>query len=329
MPDDATLLGGVMLGALVLYALFAGADFGSGVWYLLAHGPRTRRQRELTAEAIAPIWEANHVWLILVVVVLFTAFPPAFGIIATRLHAPLTALLVAIVVRGSAFAFRSASGGRVEKRQWGLAFAAASVCAPVLLGMSVASLASGQLATPARLSFRGPWLSPFGLATGAFTLSLFAFLAAVYLTVDAGDDRELQEDFRRRALWSGLCCGALALITFLAAGSGAPLVREGLSRRAWSWPFHALTALAAVAALALLAARRYRQARYAAASQVALVVLGWGASQYPWIVVPDVTLTSASGPAVTQRLLLWALLAGSVLLFPSLRILYKTFKPLP
>src|SRR5215475_10171182 len=125
---DAVLLGAAMMGSLVLYALFGGADFGGGVWDLLAgSGPRAARRRALIAEAIAPVWEANHVWLILVVVVLFTGFPPAFAELSNRLHAPLLALLVAIVVRGAAFAFRSAAGDRpTEERSFGAAFAIAS-----------------------------------------------------------------------------------------------------------------------------------------------------------------------------------------------------------
>jgi cytochrome d ubiquinol oxidase subunit II len=326
---EATLLGAAILGSLVLYALFGGADFGGGVWHLLARGARARRQRALIAEAIAPIWEANHVWLILVVVVLFTGFPPAFAEISTRLHAPLLGLLVAIVVRGAAFAFRSATGDRPsEARGWGLAFAVSSVAAPVLLGIVVGVLASGRAAdAPASLlAWGGPWLAPFPLATGLFALALFSFLAAVYLTVDAGGDRALQEDFRRRALGAGLACGALALVTFLCSVDGAPLVRRGLTARGWSWPLHVATAAAALAALAALATRRWRLARFAAAAQVALVVVGWGASQFPYLVVPTLTLGSASAPAATQRLLLWALGAGAVVLLPSLRLLLRVFK---
>jgi len=343
MSPDPVLLGAAMMGALVLYALFAGADFGGGVWHLLAgRGPRGARRRALIAEAIAPVWEANHVWLILVVVILFTAFPPAFAELSTRLHAPLLALLVAIVVRGAAFAFRSATSDRpIEERHFGSAFALASVAAPVLVGMIVGALASGRLvdgALPAglTLSFRGPWLAPFPVATGLFTLALFSFLAAVYLTVDAGRDArvdvaraELQEDFRRRALVAGVLCGVLALVTFLLAGEGAPLVRRGLSTRTWSWPLHAATAAAALLALGALWRRRFHAARVAAAAQVALVVLGWGASQYPFIIAPSVTLRSASAPPATQRLLLWALGIGAVVLLPSMRLLFKVFKSTP
>jgi cytochrome d ubiquinol oxidase subunit II len=332
-----------MMGSLVLYALFGGADFGGGVWHMLAGGgPRGARRRALISEAIAPVWEANHVWLILVVVVLFTAFPPAFAAISNTLHAPLLALLLAIVVRGAAFAFRSATGDRpTEERHFGAAFAAASVCAPVLLGMIVGALASGRLlpapgdavASPAALSWRGPWLSPFAVSTGLFTLALFSFLAAVYLTVDASRDAttdaeraQLEEDFRRRAIASGVVCGALALATFLLAGEGAPLVRRGLTARGWSWPLHGATAAAALTALGALVRRWFRVARVAAAAQVALVVLGWGASQYPYIIAPTVTLQSASAPVATQRLLLWALAIGAIVLLPSLRLLLKVFK---
>jgi cytochrome d ubiquinol oxidase subunit II len=328
MLDDATLLGACMLGSLVLYALFGGADFGGGVWHLLATGPRARQQRELVASAIAPIWEANHVWLILVVVVLFTGFPVAFAEIATRLHAPLTALLIAIVIRGSAFAFRSASGDRpVEERGWGTAFGLASVAAPMLLGMTLATLSSGRLPDSAlRLSWRGPWLMPFALAAGLFTLALFAYLAAVFLTVDAAEEAQVQEDFRRRAIGTGVLSGALALVTFRLPEAGAPLVRQGLANRSWSWPLHLLTGMAAIAALGSLVARRFRVARVCAVLQVALVVLGWGASQYPFLVVPTITLGSASASPATQRMLLWALAAGAALLFPCLCLLFRVFK---
>ena len=330
MWNEPALLGAVILAALILYVLFGGADFGGGVWHLLAQGPRASRQRALIAEAIGPIWEANHVWLILVVVVLFTGFPPAFAAISTRFHAPLLALLLAIVARGSAFAFRSAAGERTrERRGWAGVFIAGSVASPLLLGMIAAALVAGEVGTdlaPARLDWRGPWLTPFALAAGLFALALCAFLAAVYLTVEAEGALELQEDFRRRALASGIVCGALALATFLLSQGGAPRVYQGLSSRRWSWPLHGATALAAGSALLAVAWRRFRLARLMAAAQVALVVLGWGASQYPFVVVPDLTLAAASAPRATQTLLLATLGAGALVLFPSLRLLFRVFK---
>jgi cytochrome d ubiquinol oxidase subunit II len=326
--DEAVWLGAAMLGSLVLYALFAGADFGAGILHLWARGPRKARQRELIAESIGPIWEANHVWLILVVVVLFTGFPTAFAELSIQFHAPLLVLLVAIVLRGAAFAFPSASSDRhVEARAWGGVFATASVVAALSLGMIVGALASGVSApSSGPLNWRGPWLEPFALATGIFTLVLFAYLAAVYLTVDAEGKPELQEDFRRRAMVTGVLAGALALTTFLLAESGAPLVRRGLAARVWSWPLHVATGVAALVALGALASRRFRWARAAAVSQVALIVLGWGASQYPFLIVPSITLQSAAAPPATLRLLLLTLVAGAALLLPSLWLMFRVFK---
>ncbi|HVV52721.1 MAG TPA: cytochrome d ubiquinol oxidase subunit II [Polyangia bacterium] len=335
MLDEPTLLGAVVLGALILYLLFGGADFGGGVWHLLATGPRAGRQRALVAQAIAPIWEANHVWLILVVVILFTGFPPAFAAFTTRLHAPLLALLLAIVARGAAFAFRSASGDRArERRGWSAVFIAGSLAAPVLLGMIVAAVASGDVGTdgaPLALSWRGPWLTPFALAAGPFALALCAFLAAVYLTVEAegASDRPLADDFRLRAVAAGVLCGALALLTFLLSADSAPRLHAGLSVRRWSWPLHLLTGLAAFGALVAIVGRRSRLARGLAAAQVALVVLGWGVSQYPYLMPPYLTLRSASAPPETQTLLLIALGAGALVLFPSLRLLFRVFKARP
>jgi len=170
---------------------------------------------------------------------------------------------------------------------------------------------------------------PFALAARLFTLALFAYLAAVFLTVDAAEELELQEDFRRRAIGAGVLAGALALVTFLLAGAGAPLVGQGLANRSWSWPLHLLTGMAAIAALGSLGARFFRGARVCAVLQVALVVLGWGASQYPFLVVPTITLASASASPATQRMLLWALAAGAALLFPCLRLLFRVFKGRP
>src|SRR5579864_549383 len=143
----ATAIALVALVSLNAYVLLAGADFGGGVWDLLATGPRRAQQRALIAEAIGPIWEANHVWLILVIVVLFTGFPPAFAAIGTSLHIPVTLLLIGIVLRGSSFIFRAYGGeAAAQKRNWGRVFAASSLITPVWLGVIVGSLASGRAA---------------------------------------------------------------------------------------------------------------------------------------------------------------------------------------
>ena len=324
----ADLLGAVILAALVAYALLAGADFGGGIWDLLAAGPRKGEQRALVEHAIGPIWEANHVWLILVVVVLFTGFPLAFAAVSTTLFTPLVLLLVGIVLRGAAFTFRAYDdrGDRVQAR-WGLVFSGSSVLAPLLLGIIVGALASGRLrVAPDGTPLSAPLaaLSPFTAATGLFACALFAFLAATYLAVEA--EGALRDDFRARALVGGVAVFITAVVAAALSWSEAPVVFHGLTGRRWSLPLHAATAVAAVGAFAALLGRRFRLARLAAAAQAALIVLGWGASQYPYLVVPDVTLASASGPRATQVALLVALAAGALTLFPSLYLLFRVFK---
>src|ERR1044072_891518 len=208
------ILAGIILVALTAYVLFAGADFGGGVWDLLASGLRKRAQRELVQSAIGPVWEANHVWLILAIVLLFTCFPAAFARIAITLHIPLTLMLIGIVLRGSAFVFQSYGGGG------GRVCATASLAPPVRLGISVGAVASGDVGRGTgdgfSASYIAPWLTPVGLAVGLFALACFAFLAAVYLTLEARDEG-LREDFRRRALAAGsggLVLAAVGLALF-------------------------------------------------------------------------------------------------------------------
>ena len=323
------LLAGVMLVSLTFYALLGGADYGGGVWDLFSRGPRAQGQRALIAQAIGPIWEANHVWLILVVVILFTAFPLAFATIATALHIPLTLLLVGIVLRGSAFTFRTYDSQRDSvQRRWSRVFSMASIITPVLLGIIVGAIASGRIRLEDRTLasvFVRPWLAPFPFAVGFFALSLFAFLAAVFLTLETRD-AELQEDFRRRALISGLAVGVLALIVFLLSGVYAPNIRAGIGASPWSVPLHLATAVCAVGAFASLWRRKYSLARFCGAAQVTLILWGWAVAQFPYMVEPDITIQSAAAPRETLRLLVVALGAGALVLFPSFFYLFRVFK---
>jgi len=326
----ADLVAGVIFVALNAYAVLGGADFGGGVWDLLALGPRKARQRELIAEAIGPVWEANHVWLILAIVLLFTCFPPAFARLGTRLHIPLSLVLIGIVLRGSAFTFWR-YGADEEQRNWGMVFAIASLMTPLLLGTTAGAIASGAVGDGGWGSgdfygtYVAPWLNPFALSVGMFALIAFAFLAAVYLTLEACD-REVREDFRRRARASGVGLFLAAVVVLLLSLNRAPRVREGLIFAAWAVPLHLLTAAAAITALVALWARRWRVARVAAAAQVSLILWGWALSQYPYILPPDLSIANAAAPAATLRLVLAALVAGAVLLLPSLYYLFRIFK---
>ncbi|HYG21861.1 MAG TPA: cytochrome d ubiquinol oxidase subunit II [Verrucomicrobiae bacterium] len=331
MMTQAELVGIVMLFALTFYALGGGADFGGGVWDLLARGPRTREQRDLIASAIGPIWEANHVWLILVIVLLFVAFPAAFSAISIALHIPLTVMLIGIVLRGSAFVFRSYDTQRDDvQRRWSRLFAAGSIVSPLMLGVCVGAVASGQIRVDVetgvvQTNFFSQWMAPFPFAIGFFVLALFAFLAAVYLAWEAKDPM-LKDDFRQRALWSGIAVAVTAFGSLLLAGDGAPMLRSGLAQSWWALPFQLLTGAVAVMTLAALWLRKFHAARVLAISQVALIIWGWGFSQFPFLVAPNLTFTNSAAPDNILRSLLIALAAGAVLLLPSLWYLFRVFK---
>lgn len=327
------IVAAIALIALNAYALTGGADFGGGVWDLLSSGPRREQQRALIADSIAPIWEANHVWLIVVVVILFTAFPGAFGTLGVVLHIPLTIMLIGIVLRGSAFMFRSYGGGSRDARdRWGVAFAIASVVTPVLLGVIIGAISSGAVARVARLSvamsfqevYVKPWAAPFPILVGGFALSIFAFLAAVYATVAAKDDA-LREDFRRRALGAAVAVFVFAAISLVAARSGAPRVAAGVTGSPWSLLLHVCTGSAAIVAIVALWRRRYGVARIAAAMQVSFILWGWAFSEYPYLIPEAVTLRDAAAPWVTLRLLIVGLAVGAAILLPSLRYMLKLF----
>jgi len=316
------LLAGIILIALTAYVLLGGADFGGGIWDLLADGPRKARQRELIAHAIGPVWEANHVWLILAMVLLFTCFPRAFARIAIALHVPLTLMLIGIVLRGSAFVFRVYGGGGGGG---GRIFAIASLVTPVVLGMCVGAVASGAIGIVGGIPgggfyavYMAPWLTSFSIAVGLFTLSCFAFLAAVYLTLETRDT-ELQADFRQRALVSGVWVLMMAGIA-LAVAPHRNVVDHRLS---------VLTGVAALTAFGALWQRRFHLARIAAAAQVALILWGWGLAQFPYILPPGLTIAEAAAPRATLTLVLIALVVGAIVLFPSLYYLFKIFKSNP
>lgn len=328
-PSYEILIAGAMLVSLTFYVLMGGADYGAGVWDLFALGPRKRAQRELIAEAISPIWEANHVWLILVIVLLFTGFPAAFATVSTALHIPLSLMLIGIVLRGSAFTFRSYDKKTDEvQRRWGSIFAIASLITPILLGMTVGAISSGKIRFKDGVMLNGffeTWLTPFSVAVGIFALSLFAFLAAVYLTVEA-EDPTLQEDFRWRALISAPIVGAMALVVYLLAGAGAPVIRYDLSSSWWTWPLQISTASASILTIYGLWKRHYYLARICAALQSALILWGWSNAQFPYLIVSDLTIYNTAAPVTTLRLVFIALVAGVILLFPSFYFLYHLFK---
>ena len=326
--DAITLLGLALLLSLTLYALLGGADYGGGLWDLLASGPTADRQRATIARAIGPVWEANHVWLILAIVLLFTGFPRAFSAISTFLHIPLVLVLVGIVMRGSAFVFRAyGSGEAATQRLWGRVFAIASIVTPLFLGITVGAVTDGRLPERADstfiATFIAPWLTPFSVSIGVFALTMFAFLAAVYLTLEARDPEE-QAAFRARALFAGIAVALLAGAALLLA---APDVRAGLLESRWAIPLHLGTGTCALVAFAALWRRRYAVARLAAAAQVTCILWGWALAQYPFAIRPHLTLADAAAPAGVIALVLRVLVVGAVVVVPSVIYLFRIFGP--
>lgn len=297
MPAEVAVAG-VLFAALVLYVLTGGADFGGGVWDLLAVGPRRAEQRRVIARAIGPIWEANHVWLILVIVVMFVCFPKGFALVSNALHLPLTLMLFGVVIRGAAFVFRNYdSRDDVIQTRWSRVFNIASTVTPVLLGICVGTLASGRIQwVDGR--YQGDfleWLAPFPFAIGGFTLALFALLAAVYL-LNATDDPDLREDFRLRALGATGALFGFAWLSYGLALSGAPSIAASLTRGPFEWLMQAMVAGLGATLVGALWTRRYGLARVLGVLQAVLLIAGWGAAQFPWIAIDALTLEQASAP---------------------------------
>ena len=329
MPDPATLSAGCLLASLVLYALLGGADFGGGVWDLLARGPRAADRRRLTAGAIGPVWETNHIWLITAIVILFTAFPRAFAVVCTALFVPLSIVLAGIILRGAAFSFHAY---RLHEEQgagrWGFVFASASLVTPVFLGIVFGAISSGRIRAKEPLAFTGDvtsWLSPFPITVGFLALASFAFLAAVYLILETKDPG-LREEFRRDSFRSAGALILLSGLTLALAATDAPEFFRALTGRPWSISLVVADAAAAAGAIVALVLRRYPLARACAAAQVSLLLIGWGMAQYPYLVRPDITVFSVAASPGTLRFLLGALAAGAALLFPAIFLLLRVFK---
>ncbi|MGY1661718.1 cytochrome d ubiquinol oxidase subunit II [Geodermatophilus sp. SYSU D00705] len=326
---DAVL--SVMFVGLIAYGIFGGADFGAGIWDLLAGG--TRRggpQRGLIERSIAPIWEANHVWLIFVLVVLWTAFPGAFAAVVTTLYIPLTLAAFGMIARGAAFAFRKSVNTLGLRRFLGACFALSSLATPYFLGAVVGGVASGRVPPGiAAGDVLTSWVNPTSALGGVLAVLVCAYLAAVFLCADArreGAD-ELASQFRTRALGTAAVTGAAGIAGLFVLRADAPLLFEGLTGRAL--PVVALSVAAGLAALGLLATRRYVPARAASALAVTAILVGWAVAQYPYVLVPDLTIEEAAGGRATLVAVLVALLGGSLLLLPALVYLYVLFQRAP
>jgi cytochrome d ubiquinol oxidase subunit II len=310
----------VMFVGITLYALLAGADFGAGFWDLVAGGEeRGREQRALIEESIAPVWEANHVWLIFVLVTLWTAFPSAFASIMSTLYVPLTLAAIGIILRGAAFAFRKASETLPLRRLFGATFASSSVLTPFMFGAVVGGIASGRVPAGERTgNGLGSWLNPTSILGGVLAVATCAFLAAVYLTADAErrGHPDLVATFRVRAIASAVVAGAVALAGVFILYHDAPDLFHGLTHR--GAPLIALSAVAGITTLVLLVRGAYAWARFSAALAIVAVLVGWAAGQYPYMLEHSLRISDAAGAHATLVAILVTLGVGAVLLVPAL-----------
>ncbi|WP_055490903.1 cytochrome d ubiquinol oxidase subunit II [Streptomyces sp. TP-A0356] len=318
----------VMWIGLTCYALFGGADFGAGLWDLLAGGTmRGRAPRRLIEHSIGPVWEANHVWLIFVVVMLWTDFSPVFAAVMSTLYIPLTLTALGIIARGAAFAFRKASSEVWQQRLFGGFFALSSVITPYFLGSVAGALASGRVPPGlAKGDLVTSWLNPTSALGGVLAVLTCGYLAAVYLTGDASraGEPDLSAYFRRRALVIGVVTGAVALAGVAVLHADAPGLFHGLTHRAL--PLVLLSALLGAVSLTLLLRTRLTLVRITAAAAVAAILWSWGVAQYPLMLPPSVTVQDTASQPSALGATLGALAVGAVLLVPSLLWLYALFQ---
>jgi len=316
---------------ITLYAVLGGADFGAGVWEFNTALQASERERALIYRAIGPVWEANHVWLIFVIVVMFSAFPTAFAALSRALWMPLLLALVGIVFRGASYAFRSHAVAALRQQEiWGAVFALASTATPFFLGAAVGAVASGKLVVTVDGRYAGNyltgWMTPLAIFNGFFTVGMCAYLAAVFLTREAflQRDPELTSLWRRRALATGVWMGILALggLTFVA--SDAPLLWQGFRERAWH--VVAVSLVTGFLSLWALWSEHHHGAALGAAATVATVIWGWAVAQYPLLVPPAISIESAKAGEAVLKLIAWSIAGGMLLLLPALAWLFYLFK---
>jgi cytochrome bd ubiquinol oxidase subunit II len=310
--------------AITAYAIFGGADFGAGFWDLVAGGAeRGDRPRDVIDHSIGPVWEANHVWLIFIFVILWTGFPEAYASITLTLFVPLTLAALGVVLRGSSFAFRKTVFRTRDRRNFGAAFATSSVLVPYCLGAAAGAVASGRV--PAGGVAGDPWTSwinPTSVLGGVLAVVVVAYLAAVYLVRDAKrtGDPTMAEYFRRRAIASAVVAGVVAFFGIFVLRADARYLFDGLASRAL--PFVLLSAVCGAGSLILLVRDAARGARILAIGAVGSIVIGWGVAQWPYILPESLKVSQAAAPSGTLTALLVAAVGAALIVLPGFILLY-------
>ncbi len=326
----ADLCAGILWAGATAYALFGGADFGGGFWDLIAGGAeRGERPRALIQRSLTPVWEANHVWLIFILVVLWTAFPPAFSAVMTTLYVPIALAALGIVLRGSGFAFRKSIEGLSGRRAAGATFAISSLLTPFFMGAVVGAVAAGNVPADGNGAPFSSWLQPLPLLTGAMFVASGAYLSAVFLIGDArrAGDEELERYFARRALAAAGVAGVAAAFGLVELHAEARyvfdrLIHEGL-------PLVILSAICGIGVLVALvssarrlAARRSHLLRPLAAGAVIAVIWGWGVAQFPYLLPTSLKISEAAAPPDTLATVIVVFIVAAILVLPALGLLY-------
>ena len=322
--NETDAVAAVLWVGVTLYAVFGGADFGAGFWALVSgSGERGERARHLIDRAIGPVWEANHVWLIFILVVLWTGFSTAFESIMSTLFIPLCLAALGIVLRGAGFAFHESADRLGARRFSEHLFAASSVITPFFMGTVVGAVASGRV--PVGNAAGDPvssWLNPVSVMVGVLFVATGAYLAAVFLVSDARriNDDDLESYFRARAIAAAVGTGAIALAGIFILKEDARYVYDGLTSE--GIPLVILSAVCGLGALALLRHAARRGARELAVGAVVAIIWGWGVAQYPYLLPTDLTISAGAGSDATMTMVLIVFVAAVILVIPSIALLY-------
>jgi cytochrome d ubiquinol oxidase subunit II len=314
-----------LLGGLTFYAVLGGADFGAGFWQLTAgKGPHAKAIRDHAHHAIGPVWEANHVWLVFVLTIAWTAYPTAFGSIASTLSVPLFIAAIGIIFRGATYALRSGAAGARETRVVDAVFSLSSILTPFALGTVIGGIAAQRVPVGNAAGDQfSSWLNATSILTGVVAVAVAAYMAAVFLSADAVrlGERELEAQFRKRALAAAVVTGAIVLAVLPVARSQAHPLYHGLLHGKGLAAL-VVSIVAGACTLALVWMRRYEPARFSAAVATAGIIAGWALAQSP-IILPGLTIKQAAAPHDTLVAVIVAVLAGGVILFPSLALLFR------
>jgi len=319
----AVAVAAMLFTVLVAYGIFGGADFGAGFWDLTAGGAaRGREPRALIDHSIGPVWEANHVWLIFVLVIAWTAFAPAFVAVMRTLYVPLGVAALGIVLRGSGFAFRKVSVRTAAQRANGAMFALSSVMTPFFFGCAAGAIATGRVPATGGSGPLVVWFTPACLFTGALTVVICAYLAAVFLTAEARarNEPQLEGYFRARALGTALAAGAISLGGLLVVRADTPHLFHRLLGPAL--PLVLVSVVAGGGVLAAIRTADPRVVRVLAAGAVAALIAGWGVAQYPYLLGNHLSIQAAASPGATLDAVAGIFVVAAVLVLPSLGVLY-------